>query len=75
LIVDEIDANLDQQAIKVFEEVLRTFSGTVLMVSRFENRLALADHYWHLENGKLKATEISDKKAVILMSSANTSVS
>jgi ABC-type multidrug transport system fused ATPase/permease subunit len=74
LIVDEIDANLDQQAIKVFEEVLRTFSGTVLMVSRFENRLALADHYWHLENGKLQATEISDKKAVTMMSSANTSV-
>jgi ABC-type multidrug transport system fused ATPase/permease subunit len=53
LIVDEIDANLDQQAIKVFEDVLMNFQGTVLMVSRSEKRLELADGYWSLANGKL----------------------
>ncbi len=53
LIVDEIDANLDQQAIKVLEDVLTNFTGTVLMVSRFEDRLAMADYYWHLKDGKL----------------------
>jgi ABC-type multidrug transport system fused ATPase/permease subunit len=53
LIVDEIDANLDQQAVKVFEDVLTNFSGTVLMVSRSEKRLELADGYWYLVNGKL----------------------
>ena len=34
LIVDEIDANLDAQAIKVFEDVVKTFAGTVPTVSR-----------------------------------------
>lgn len=54
LIVDEIDANLDAQAAKIFEDVVKTFSGTVLMVSRAEERLALADSFWHLTNGKLE---------------------
>ncbi len=53
LIVDEIDANLDAQAIKVFEDVVKTFAGTVLMVSRSEERLDLADSYWYLADGKL----------------------
>ncbi len=61
LIVDEIDANLDQQAVKVFEQVLRSFSGTVLMVSRSEKRLVIADYYWQLANGKLVTTTIFDK--------------
>ncbi len=56
LIVDEIDASLDQQAVKVFEDVLRDFSGTVLMVSRFKERLALADCYWFLADGRLKTS-------------------
>ena len=55
LIVDEIDANLDQQAIMVLEDVLTNFNGTVLMVSRFEDRLAMADYYWHLKDGRLDA--------------------
>lgn len=54
LIVDEIDANLDRQAILVLEEVLNDFTGTVLMVSRFEDRLAMADYYWHLKDSKLE---------------------
>lgn len=54
LIVDEIDANLDPQAIKVFAEVVTTFAGTVLMVSRSEERLGLADSYWYLKNGQLE---------------------
>jgi ABC-type multidrug transport system fused ATPase/permease subunit len=55
LIIDEIDANLDQQAIRVLEDVLNDFIGTVLMVSRSEDRLAMADYYWHLKDGKLDA--------------------
>ncbi|MGK2907844.1 MAG: ATP-binding cassette domain-containing protein, partial [Desulfuromonadales bacterium] len=58
LIVDEIDANLDPQAIKVFEDVVKTFAGTVLMVSRSEERLDLADSYWHLANGKLEGKRV-----------------
>lgn len=53
LIVDEVDANLDQQAVEVFEKVIAEFPGTVLMVSRFEQRLALADQCWYLEKGRL----------------------
>mgnify|MGYP001281250457 CR=1 FL=1 len=53
LVVDEIDANLDQQAILVLEDVLKDFNGTVLMVSRFEDRLAMADYFWHLHDGRL----------------------
>jgi ABC-type multidrug transport system fused ATPase/permease subunit len=55
LIVDEIDASLDQEAVKVFVDVITSFPGTVLMVSRFADRLALADEYWCLAEGKLKA--------------------
>jgi ABC-type multidrug transport system fused ATPase/permease subunit len=55
LIIDEIDANLDRQAILVLEAVLNDYTGTVLMVSRFEDRLAMADYYWHLKDGKLEA--------------------
>jgi len=53
LIVDEIDANLDEQTALVLENVLKTFTGTVLLVSRSEKRLALADNYWYLAAGEL----------------------
>jgi len=56
LIVDEIDANLDQQAVKVFEDVLQAFPGTVLMVSRSEERLTMANDYWYLKEGKFDAS-------------------
>ncbi len=53
LIIDEMDANLDEQAVQVLENVIRDFSGTILMVSRSEDRLTLADRYWYLEAGEL----------------------
>ena len=65
LIVDEIDANLDQQAVKVFEDVLKSFRGTILMVSRFEERLKLVDYYWYLANGKLDAAFKNDKQTSV----------
>jgi ABC-type multidrug transport system fused ATPase/permease subunit len=61
LIVDEIDANLDEQALKVLERVLDNFPGTVLMVSRSEDRLAKADRYWYIRDGKLDAAVESDQ--------------
>ena len=60
LIVDEIDANLDQQAVKVLEDVLQAFPGTVLMVSRSEERLTMADDYWYLKDGKLDVVVKND---------------
>lgn len=53
LIIDEMDANLDQQAVQVLEKVITSFAGTVLMVSRSGDRLSLADNYWYLDSGKL----------------------
>ena len=65
LIVDEIDANLDQQAIKAFEDILKSFRGTILMVSRFEERLKLVDYYWYLAGGKLDAAFKNDKRPIL----------
>jgi len=65
LIVDEIDASLDLQAVKVFEEVINSFPGTVLMVTRSKSRMALADNFWYLANGKLESVVKNDKKPAI----------
>ena len=68
LIIDEIDANLDRQAIQALENVLNDFAGTVLMVSRFEDRLAMADYYWHLKDGILDTVSMN-KPAIMQMPS------
>jgi ATP-binding cassette, subfamily B, bacterial len=60
LMIDEMDANLDRQAVQVLEKVIREFNGTVLMVSRSAQRLDLADFYWYLESGKLIKVETND---------------
>jgi ABC-type multidrug transport system fused ATPase/permease subunit len=57
LIVDEIDANLDPQAAAVLDRVLDHFSGTILMVTRSDSRLARADFFWHLDGGRLVRIE------------------
>jgi len=66
LIVDEVDANLDQQTAQVFQQVVREFHGTVLMVSRSEDSLALADLHWCLEKGKLVIEECGASSAALL---------
>jgi ATPase subunit of ABC transporter with duplicated ATPase domains len=71
LIIDEIDANLDRQTILVLEDVLNDFNGTVLMVSRFEDRLAMADYYWHLKDGKLDTVTESAPDRVRITSKSN----
>jgi ABC-type multidrug transport system fused ATPase/permease subunit len=60
LIVDEIDANLDPQAAAVLDRVLDHFSGTILMVTRSDSRLARADYFWHLDGGRL--VRIQDRR-------------
>jgi len=56
LIVDEIDANLDEHVAGVLDRVLDSFPGTILMVTRNEERLDRADWYWYLEDGRLVKT-------------------
>jgi ABC-type multidrug transport system fused ATPase/permease subunit len=63
LILDEIDANLDEHSAAVFDKVLDEFPGTVLMVTRSENRLKRADYHWHLKGGRLLTIEPSGSKA------------
>ncbi|PLY03082.1 MAG: ABC transporter ATP-binding protein [Desulfuromonas sp.] len=53
LILDEIDANLDPQATAVVDHVIESFPGTILMVTRAEERLGRADEVWHIRSGRL----------------------
>lgn len=68
LIIDEMDANLDEQAVQILENVIREFPGTVLMVSRSKERLTLADIYWYLDAGQLIKTESSGGTLIQLRS-------
>lgn len=65
LVIDEIDANLDHEALKVLEDVLNDFRGTVLLVSRSPEILAMADCYWQLAEGKLEAVSQNDQSAPV----------
>ncbi len=56
LLLDEVDANLDAQAIAVVDRVLAEHKGTVLIITHRKERLAAADVIWYLENGRLIET-------------------
>lgn len=53
LLLDEVDANLDQQASKVLDAILADFQGTVLMVTHQLQRLMAADVIWYVAAGQL----------------------
>ncbi|MGE5093837.1 MAG: ABC transporter transmembrane domain-containing protein [Betaproteobacteria bacterium] len=53
LLLDAVDAQLDAHAAAVFDHVVETFQGTVLMVTRDLARARRADWVWHLEGGRL----------------------
>lgn len=54
LILDEAEANLDARAIRVMENVIRQFKGTVFMATHRSSILDLCDAQWRLENGLLR---------------------
>jgi len=62
LILDEIDANLDSQAATAVDRVIKSFPGTILMVSRVQSRLAKADSTWHMREGKIIDIESADER-------------
>ncbi len=70
LIVDEIDANLDGHAALVLENVLKSFTGTVLLVSRSPERLALTDTLWRLNAGELVSIEEHNNQSPPLQGTA-----
>ncbi|MBX3615679.1 ABC transporter ATP-binding protein [Nitrosomonas sp.] len=53
LLLDEADANLDQRASKVLDEILAEFQGTVLMVTHQPRHLMAADVIWYVVAGQL----------------------
>ena len=57
LLLDEADANLDQDAGPLLERVLRLFGGTVIFVTHDPARAAQADRILHLDRDGLTAIE------------------
>lgn len=53
LLLDAADATLDARAAELFDAVVDSFPGTVLMVTHDCVRARRADRVWHLEAGRL----------------------
>jgi ATP-binding cassette subfamily B protein len=56
LLLDEVDANLDPRTRKILDRVLRSYRGTVLMVTHQKERVEQADMIWHVAEGRLVET-------------------
>src|SRR5262249_31098168 len=56
LLLDEIDANLDTQALGALERVLAHFPGTVLLATHDARLVQAADVAWRLRDRRLVAT-------------------
>ena len=61
LLLDEADTNLDPGASAVFNEILASHDGTVLMVTHQLDKALCADVLWYMENGELIATGKPDE--------------
>jgi ATP-binding cassette subfamily B protein len=53
LLLDEIDANLDGEASRLFERVLEASKGTILFVSHRKEQITKADVVWRLVEGSI----------------------
>ena len=58
LLLDEVDAHLDARARQAVQDVIRTFSGTVLWVTHRQIPLVGVDAVWRIEKGQIKPFEI-----------------
>lgn len=56
LLLDEIEAHLDEQASTMIDRILARYRGTVLMVTHRRERLFQADAIWHIAEGRLVET-------------------
>jgi len=56
LLLDEPEANLDSQAIRVLEDVVSRFQGTVLMATHRRAALRMCNECWRLRDGCLEST-------------------
>ncbi len=53
LLLDEVDANLDFSSKKLFDQIIATYEGTVIMITHHFERTASADIILHLNNGRI----------------------
>lgn len=56
LLLDEADANLDEQAVRALDKTIRQFPGTVVMASHRASMLDICDTWWSLRKGRLEQT-------------------
>ncbi len=57
LLLDEADTNLDTEASRLLDRILKSYPGTILLVSHQQERIAAADEVWVLKNGKLRVVK------------------
>ncbi len=57
LLLDEVDAHLDERSRAIVDNVIRSYSGTVLWVTHRSDVSAVADARWRLEGGRLHKKE------------------
>lgn len=53
LLLDETDANLDPRSAAILDDILKRYTGTVLIVTHRMERVARADWVWMLDGGRL----------------------
>jgi ABC-type multidrug transport system fused ATPase/permease subunit len=57
LLLDEADANLDDESEDIIQRVLQAYKGTILMVSHRCPQLAKMDQVWHLGVSETRTTK------------------
>ena len=58
LLLDEIDAHLDDRAKEAVRDVIRTFRGTILWVTHQQIPLVGVDFIWRIEDNQINTIEI-----------------
>ncbi len=58
LLLDEANANLDADSVEIFDEIVSNYSGTVIMVTHRQDRLAAADKVFYLNKSRLVEEEV-----------------
>ncbi len=53
LLLDEADANLDHNSKKLLDQILASYTGTVVMITHNYDRVSKADYIWHLADGHI----------------------
>jgi ABC-type multidrug transport system fused ATPase/permease subunit len=53
LILDEAEANLDARALRIMENIVSRFTGTVFLATHRPAMLRLCDTSWNLDNGQV----------------------